>query len=355
MAPGAPLARLEQRGEPEAASNRPCRRWGRRSARLLTRTSRRTFWGGAPTVSATFPRALDESAAVAARRYRTGWVHQGYLEPQVATAWVEPAGQLVVSTSTQGTFYTRDELAKLFGLPVVQGAGAGRGARRGLRGKDAHRRAARRRGGPRSPSSRAARVHAQRRLRRVEPGARLDHRSPDRRVGDRRADRDWKPGSSSTGGRTSSGGSRTSRQCSSPGPYRWPAYAIRAYGVQTNRVGFGSYRAPGAPPAAFAVESLARRARPGARNRSDRAAAAERDRGGRCERRRRAMAAGRRSRMSRAGQGAPALGEAAQPYRPGEGVGVAVATWPGGKRAGGRGLPPGERRQRSRSSPAWST
>jgi CO/xanthine dehydrogenase Mo-binding subunit len=40
------------------------------------------------------------------------------------------------------------------------------------------------------------------------------------------------------------------------GPYRWPAYAIRGYSVQTNRVGFGSYRAPGAPPAAFAVESL---------------------------------------------------------------------------------------------------
>ena len=51
-------------------------------------------------------------------RYRTSWVHQGYLEPQVATAWVGAGRELVVSTSTQGTFYTRDELAKLFGLPV---------------------------------------------------------------------------------------------------------------------------------------------------------------------------------------------------------------------------------------------
>ena len=40
------------------------------------------------------------------------------------------------------------------------------------------------------------------------------------------------------------------------GPYRWRAFAIRSYGVQTNRVTFGAYRGPGAPPAAFALESL---------------------------------------------------------------------------------------------------
>ena len=40
-----------------------------------------------------------------------------------------------------------------------------------------------------------------------------------------------------------------------PGPYRWQAYAIRTYAVQTNRVTLGAYRGPGAPPAAFAIES----------------------------------------------------------------------------------------------------
>ena len=40
------------------------------------------------------------------------------------------------------------------------------------------------------------------------------------------------------------------------GPYRWNAFAIRSYGVQTNRVTLGAYRGPGAPPAAFAVESV---------------------------------------------------------------------------------------------------
>ena len=40
------------------------------------------------------------------------------------------------------------------------------------------------------------------------------------------------------------------------GPYRWEAHDLRGYGVQTNRFTFGAYRAPGAPTAAFALESL---------------------------------------------------------------------------------------------------
>ena len=40
------------------------------------------------------------------------------------------------------------------------------------------------------------------------------------------------------------------------GPYRWDAFDVRAYGVRTNRFGTGSYRGPGGPQAAFAIESL---------------------------------------------------------------------------------------------------
>ena len=40
------------------------------------------------------------------------------------------------------------------------------------------------------------------------------------------------------------------------GPYRWDGWDVRSYGVQTNRFTFGAYRGPGAPTAAFAVESL---------------------------------------------------------------------------------------------------
>ena len=42
----------------------------------------------------------------------------------------------------------------------------------------------------------------------------------------------------------------------SAGPYRWAAHDLTAVGVATNRVSAGAYRAPGAPPAAFAVETL---------------------------------------------------------------------------------------------------
>ena len=40
------------------------------------------------------------------------------------------------------------------------------------------------------------------------------------------------------------------------GPYKWEGIDVRGYGVQTNRFTFGAYRGPGAPTAAFAVESL---------------------------------------------------------------------------------------------------
>ena len=40
------------------------------------------------------------------------------------------------------------------------------------------------------------------------------------------------------------------------GPYRWAARELTSLGVLTNRVPSGSYRAPGGPPAAFAIETL---------------------------------------------------------------------------------------------------
>jgi CO/xanthine dehydrogenase Mo-binding subunit len=199
--------------------------------------------------------ALAASAAVVTRRYRTSWVHQGYLEPQVATAWVEPAGELVVSTSTQGTFYTRDELAKLFGLPVSKvrvqaealggafggkfliveplAAGAALVLRRPVRlaltrSEDFIA------SNPAPASVIELRIGAQATGELTGLDARI--------VFDRGTNLEW--------------GLEEIAAFLVGGPYRWPAYAIRAYSVQTNRVGFGSYRAPGAPPAAFAVESL---------------------------------------------------------------------------------------------------
>ncbi len=52
------------------------------------------------------------------------------------------------------------------------------------------------------------------------------------------------------------GASRARTSLLVAGPYRWQAHDLRGYGVQTNRFTFGAYRAPGAPTAAFALESL---------------------------------------------------------------------------------------------------
>src|SRR5581483_12218507 len=41
-----------------------------------------------------------------------------YLEPQVATAWQEPEGELVISSSTQGAFGTREMVANSLGIPL---------------------------------------------------------------------------------------------------------------------------------------------------------------------------------------------------------------------------------------------
>ena len=65
------------------------------------------------------------------------------------------------------------------------------------------------------------------------------------------------------------------------GPYRWQAHELTALGVATNRVTFGAYRAPDAPPAAFAVESLIDELAAPAGDGPARAAAAQRRRRGR--------------------------------------------------------------------------
>ena len=40
------------------------------------------------------------------------------------------------------------------------------------------------------------------------------------------------------------------------GPYAWPSFDVKAYGVRTNRFGVGAYRAPTAPQMCFALETL---------------------------------------------------------------------------------------------------
>jgi CO/xanthine dehydrogenase Mo-binding subunit len=199
--------------------------------------------------------ALEASDAVVSGTFRTPWVYQAYIEPQVSTAWLEPNGTLVVSTSTQGSFVTRRELATAFDLPldririVAEPLGGAFGGKFAL----------------------------------VEPlaaGATLVLRRPVRLVFTRQEDfqatnpasaqiSELRVGARKDGTLTAIQGRMIVDRGSNAGwgvegitsllamgPYRWEAFDVRGYGVQTNRFTFGAYRAPGAPTAAYALESL---------------------------------------------------------------------------------------------------
>ena len=61
-----------------------------------------------------------EAAVIVEREFHTATVHQGYIEPQNATALYSQDGQLTIWCSTQGAFGVRDQLADLLEIPVAQ-------------------------------------------------------------------------------------------------------------------------------------------------------------------------------------------------------------------------------------------
>ena len=199
--------------------------------------------------------ALAGSAVTAEATFRTNWVYQGYMEPHAATAWIESDGVLTVSTSTQGIFYVRKQLARIYGRPInkVRVRAAPLGG---------------------SFGSKVVLVDP------LAAGAALALRRPVRLAFDRRDDMagtNPAPGSridlriGATADGTLSGldarlvfdtGAYIEWSIEGiaavliGGAYRWSAFDVRAYGVRTNRFGTGSYRGPGGPQAAFALESL---------------------------------------------------------------------------------------------------
>src|SRR4051794_29331225 len=199
--------------------------------------------------------ALAGADATVSGRLRTPWVYQAYLEPQAATAWLDFDGTLVVQSATQGAFATRSGLAELLDLPLDRirvrptPLGGAFGGKLMLP----------------EPLAAAAALALKRPVRvaftRMEdfaasnpaPGELIDVELGAGRDGDLSAirarivcDR----------GMNEEFGVEGISAMLTAGPYRWPAHELRAYGVLTNRVGSGAYRGPGAPPAAFAVETL---------------------------------------------------------------------------------------------------
>ena len=52
------------------------------------------------------------------RTFRTETVHQGYIEPQAATAMYSADGQVTIWTSTQGSFAVRGQVSEILKIPV---------------------------------------------------------------------------------------------------------------------------------------------------------------------------------------------------------------------------------------------
>ncbi len=62
-------------------------------------------------------KGFAESDIVIEREFDTATVHQGYIEPQVATALWNTDGRVHVWCSTQGSFWVRDEVSNVLGIP----------------------------------------------------------------------------------------------------------------------------------------------------------------------------------------------------------------------------------------------
>ncbi len=60
-----------------------------------------------------------QAAVVVEREFNTEMVHQGYLEPQNATALFDTDGRLTIWCSTQGSFGVRDQVAEILDLPLA--------------------------------------------------------------------------------------------------------------------------------------------------------------------------------------------------------------------------------------------
>jgi CO/xanthine dehydrogenase Mo-binding subunit len=199
--------------------------------------------------------ALADAAVVREGRFTTSWIHQGYLEPQACTAWVDPDGTVVVESATQALFGLRNEVAKALGLDqhrvraISTTLGGAFGGKWPLLDTLVAAAALKLRRPVRLIATRAEDFAA------MNPSQSF---VTELRIG---ADRDGTfrglecrmiadTGAFDEGTAESLGGVLVA------GPYAWPAFDVRAYGVRTNRFGVGAYRGPSAPPSAMALETL---------------------------------------------------------------------------------------------------
>jgi xanthine dehydrogenase molybdenum-binding subunit len=63
-------------------------------------------------------KGFQEAAVIVEREFLTSMVHQGYIEPQNATAQYNPDGQITIWCSTQGSFGVREQVAEILEIPI---------------------------------------------------------------------------------------------------------------------------------------------------------------------------------------------------------------------------------------------
>lgn len=195
-----------------------------------------------------------EADIVVEREFRTSWVHQGYIEPQSCTAGTDPHGNLMVYASTQGMFFVREQVARALGLPDHQvkveamPVGGGFGGKVGLV----------------EPTVAALALA-------VGRPVRLAYTRMDEFVAADPAPQSvlrLKIGARRDGTLTTLDGELIFDAGANPGApvgiaailmgstYRWEHLSLRGTEVLSHKAGTGAYRAPGAPQAAFGLESL---------------------------------------------------------------------------------------------------
>jgi len=193
-----------------------------------------------------------EADAIVERTYRTPFVHQAYMEPQSCVAVPDAPGHLTVYTSTQGAYFTRTEVAAALGIPqskvnvVTMELGGGFGAKYALvdplvAGLAWQTKRPVRLVYTRNEEFLAANP-APATIMHVKTGARRDGTLTALQatlIVD-------------TGTYPSSHGSILCALLG--GMYRCPNLLIDGYEVFTHKVGAGAYRAPAAPQACFAME-----------------------------------------------------------------------------------------------------
>lgn len=199
--------------------------------------------------------ALDRSSVTRGGTFTTEWVHQGYLEPQICTAWLDADESLVIETSTQSLFGARSEVAKALGLPQHRVRAVGTPLGGGFGGK-----------WPLFDTlAAAAALHLRRPVRLAvtrsedfaagNPGQAMGmtvHVSAD---ADGRFTR-LEARIVADAGAYEEGSGESLAGVLIAGPYAWPSFDVKAYGVRTNRFGVGAYRAPTAPQTCFALETI---------------------------------------------------------------------------------------------------